>query len=206
MSFKQHRPGGQTSPPFRWALLALFFLCGICIGQVLAGRISAGVRQELSDYLRAFAALDEPVTVATVLSAMWLYLRDPLLAALLGFASIGTVLLPLLTTAFGFFLSFSVSCFTAAFGPDGVQLALAALGPRCLVTLPCYFLLAVPAWGSAAALARWSFGRGRRTAPVVSGTGWWVRVGVCCLVLLAGACTELFCVPPLLHWVLDRMF
>lgn len=205
MSFKQQRAGGP-SPSFRGVLLALCFLCGIFLGQVLAGHISAGAEQELSDYLRTFAALDEPFTVHAVLSAAWLYLRDPLLAALLGSASVGVVLLPALTAMFGFFLSFSVSCFTAVFGQNGVLLALAALGPRCLITLPCYFLLAVPAWGSSAALARRSFGRGRRTAPAVYGTGWWTRVGVCCLILLAGVCIELFCVPPLLHRALDHMF
>ena len=34
------------------------------------------------------------------------------------------LLLPLSAVAFGFFLSFSVSCFTAAFGADGVLLAI----------------------------------------------------------------------------------
>ena len=51
-----------------------------------------------------------------------------LLAFLLGFASVGAVLLPALTAAYGFFLSFSVCCFTAAFGRSGVLLALAAAG------------------------------------------------------------------------------
>ena len=72
-----------------------------------------------------------------VLSALVLYFRYPLLAFLLGFASIGIVLLPCLTVAFGFFLSFSVCCFTAAFGPGGVLVALAVFGLRCLVTRPC---------------------------------------------------------------------
>lgn len=57
-----------------------------------------------------------------------LYIRYPLLAFFLGFASIGVVLLPCAALAFGFFLSFSVCCFTASFGGDGVVLALAVLG------------------------------------------------------------------------------
>lgn len=206
MSFRQYGKRGQPSAAPRVLLLALFFLCGVCLGQVLATRIPADAGQELSAYLRGYLALDAPVTPGTALSAALLYLRYPLLAALLGFASIGVILLPGLTLVFGLFLSFSVSCFTAAFGPQGSLLALAVLGLRCLVTLPCYFLLAVPSWESAAALARLSFGRGRRSAPVSYGSGWWTRVGVCCLILLAGACAELLCVPPLLRMALERIF
>ena len=69
------------------------------------------------------------------------------------------VLLPCVTAAYGFFLSFSVCCFTAAFGVDGVLLALAVFGLRCMVTLPCYFLLAAASWGTSAGLAAVSFGR-----------------------------------------------
>ena len=185
--------------------LALFFLGGVFLGQVLAGRVPDATGRELTEYLRGYVALETAVTPQAVVSALVLYFRYPLLAVLMGFASIGVVLLPAVTAAFGFFLSFSVSCFTAAFGGDGVLLALAVFGLRCAVTLPCYFLLAVPAWGNAAALALASFGGGRRTAPVVYGQPWWSRVAVCAGILLAGVCLELFCSPWLLRLVLDRI-
>lgn len=206
MSFRRSGKRGQPSAALRLLLLALFFLCGVCLGQVLAGRVPAETGQELSAYLRGYLEADAPVTLGAVLSALLLYVRYPLLAALLGFASVGVLLLPGVTVMFGLFLSFSVSCFAAAFGSQGVLLALAALGPRCLVTLPCYFLLAVPSWESAAALASLSFGRGRRAAPVSYGSGWWTRTGVCCLILLAGVCAELLCVPPLLRMALELVF
>lgn len=185
--------------------LALFFLGGVFLGQVLAGRVPDATGRELTEYLRGYVALETAVTPQAVVSALVLYFRYPLLAVLMGFASIGVVLLPAVTAAFGFFLSFSVSCFTAAFGGDGVLLALAVFGLRCAVTLPCYFLLAVPAWRNAAALALASFGGGRRTAPVVYGQPWWSRVAVCAGILLAGVCLELFCSPWLLRLVLDRI-
>ena len=94
------------------------------------------------------------------------------------------VVLPLVTVAYGFFLSFSVCCFTAAFGADGVLLALAVFGLRCAVTVPCYFLLAVPSWGTSAALASVSFGRGRRCAPVTYDRGCWLRLGLSAAALL----------------------
>lgn len=185
--------------------LALFFLGGVFLGQVLAGRVPDATGRELTEYLRGYVALETAVTPQAVVSALVLYFRYPLLAVLMGFASIGVVLLPAVTAAFGFFLSFSVSCFTAAFGGDGVLLALAVFGLRCAVTLPCYFLLAVPAWRNAAALALASFGGGRRTAPVVYSQPWWSRVAVCAGILLAGVCLELFCSPWLLRLVLDRI-
>ena len=100
---------------------------------------------------------------------------------------------------------YGVIRFTAAFGVDGVLLALAVFGLRCMVTLPCYFLLAAASWGTSAGLAAVSFGRGRRTAPVVYGRACWVRFGACCLALLAGVCAELFLSPVLLRLMLERI-
>lgn len=198
--------GGTTALP-RLLLLALFFLGGVVLGQVLAGRVPDATGDELARYLADYVRLggSGSVSVGTALSALVVYFRYPLLAFLLGFASIGVVLLPCATAAFGFFLSFSVCCFTAAFGADGVLLALAVFGLRCAVTLPCYFLLAVPSWGTSAALASLSFGRGRRSAPVAYGSRWWLRLAVCGAVLLAGVCVDLFCSPWLLRLVLERL-
>ena len=186
-------------------LLALFFFFGTMGGQVLAGRIPDAAGQELADYLHCYVALEETWSPQVVFSALLLYFRYPLLAALFGFASVGVALLPCITAAFGFFLSFSVCCFTAAFGQDGVSLALAVFGLRCAVTLPCYFLLAVPAWRTSAALAGASFGRGRRTGPIRYGPVWWQRLAVCCGVLLAGVCVELYFSPRLLQMALERI-
>ena len=191
----------------RLLLLALFFLAGIFLGQVLSGRVPDATGDELRRYLEDYMQLGGggAPTARTVLSALVIYFRYPLMAFLLGFASIGVVLLPGVTAAYGFFLSFSVCCFTAAFGTDGVLLAMAVFGLRCLVTLPCYFLLAASSWGTAAGLAAVSFGSGRRTAPVVYGRACWVRFGACCLALLAGVCAELFLSPVLLRLMLERI-
>ena len=97
------------------------------MGQVLAGKVPDATGQELTEYLRGYVALEAGVTPQAMLSALVLYYRYPLFAVLLGFASIGVALLPCLTAAFGFSLSFSVCCFTASFGGNGVLLALAVL-------------------------------------------------------------------------------
>ena len=194
-----------SSPLPRLLLLALFFFGGAVLGQVLAGRVPDNTGGELRRYLEEYVRLEGDPPALAVLSATVVYFRYPLLAFLLGFASIGVVLLPVSAAAFGFFLSFAVCCFTAAFGPDGVLLALAAMGLRCLVAVPCYFLLAASSLGTAAGLAAVSFGSGRRTAPVVYGRECWKRLAGCCGALACGVCAELTLTPALLDLALEHL-
>lgn len=178
------------------------------MGQVLSGRVSNGMDEELKHYLNSYFTISDEakVSVRTTVSALIIYFRYPLLAFLLGFASVGMFLLPVLTMVYGFFLSFSVCCFTAVFGSNGVLLALSVFGLRCLITLPCYFFLAVPAFRNATSLAAVSFGhRTTRLAPVHYGMDWWVHLCIVFVVLLSGAMTELFLSPHLLHYVLERI-
>lgn len=201
----EKRKGHGTSAWPRLLALAACFFLGMVLGQVAAARVPGETGEELASYLRSYVSLSPSCSPRVVLSTLALYLRDPLLAALLGFASLGVVLLPCMTVACGFFLSFSVCCFTAAFGREGVLLALAVFGLRCAVTLPCYFLLAVPAWQTAAALADASFGRGRRREPIVYGPPWRRRILFCAGILLAGVCVDLYLSPWLLRQVLERV-
>ena len=205
MNWKKRGGLDWERPPFRLLFLALFFLAGIFLGQVFAGRAPAAAGEELDRYLSDYLQVGGGVSPQVVLTAAILYFRYPLAAFLLGFASIGVVFLPVLTGAFGFFLSFSVCCFTAAFGTDGVLLALAVFGLRCAVTLPCYFLLAVPSLERSAALACLSLGGGRRTAPVLYGREWWNRLAVISGALLAGMCADLMLAPWFLRQLLDRI-
>ncbi len=181
-------------PLARLLFLGLFFLSGMILGQVCAGNVPETAGEELSGYLRDFTAVEGD---GTALTAAVLYFRYPLAAFLLGFSVLGAVLVPGLTAAFGFFLSFSVCCFAAVFGPEGVLLAAAVMGLRCAVTLPCYFLLAVPSWEAACL----SLGRGR----AVRGREYWLRLGVVSGALLAGLWAELALSPWLLDAVLERL-
>ena len=207
MKWKTRSKGGQPSFLPRLLFLAACFFGGVCLGQVLAGRVPDETGRELSCYLKDYLTLgDGGATPASLWAAVVLYGRYPLLAFLLGFASIGVLLLPLSAVAFGFFLSFSVSCFTAAFGADGVLLAIGVFGLRCAVTLPCYFWLAVPALGTSGALASLSFGRGRRAAAVTYGREHWRRLAVCGAVLALALCVDLLCGPRILRFLLEHMF
>nr|WP_325211897.1 hypothetical protein [uncultured Oscillibacter sp.] len=190
----------------RLLFLALFFFAGVVLGQVFSGRVPDATGDELTRYLTDFLKVgEEAPSPGAALSAAALYLRYPLAAFLMGFASIGVLLLPLTTGAFGFFLSFSVCCFTAAFGRDGVLLALAVFGLRCAVTLPCYFLLAVPSLERSIDLLRLSLGGGRRSVPMRYDRGWWRRLAVIFGTLLAGMCADLMLSPWFLRQLLERM-
>ena len=197
----------QTVSVSHLLFLALFFLGGTLLGQVLAGNVPDGTGDELTRYLTDYVYLYGQT--APEGRAFWetvvIYFRYPLLAVFLGFTSVGVVLLPVVAVAFGFFLSFSVSCFTAAFGGEGVLLALAVSGLRCALTLPCFFLLAVPSWQTSWALAGLSLGRGQRCAPVVYGRVWWLRAGLAAAVLLAGVCADHALSPVLLRLALERV-
>ena len=207
MKLRKNGAHPAVKSDMRFWILCVCFLLGMAAAYPARRSISADALAQLGAYVQSYAQLadgrsQQPVSV---LSAAAAYLRYPLLAFLFGLSAAGVALIPLLCAAQGFFLSFSVCCFTAAFGVDGVLLALAVFGLRCMVTLPCYFLLAAASWGTSAGLAAVSFGRGRRTAPVVYGRACWVRFGACCLALLAGVCAELFLSPVLLRLMLERI-
>lgn len=188
-------------------MLTVFFLAGVIYGQVLAKRNPDAVNAELNQYLTDYCTLDadEESSGRVFLSALLIYFRYPVLAFLLGFVAPGAVLLPLVSAAFGFFLSFSACCFAGAFGDVGVLVALAVFGLRCLVTLPCFFVLAVSALQRAvtALLGRFA-GRGKRLLKPRRGAEQWLGVCIIAAILLAGALAEVFVSPVLLKLVLQN--
>lgn len=201
MKGKKQTRGGRAS--FLTLCLGLFFLGGILIGRTCSFATAEPAGQELTSYLRDYLSLESERSCKTAVSALILYFRYPLLALLLGSSTLGIILLPLASSAFGFSLSFAVNCFAAAFGSSGVLLALAIFGVRCLISLPCFFLMAVPAWANAAALT--SFGRCHRAAPVLHGRVLWRRTAFCAAALLVGTGFEWFCSPWLLRLVLEKI-
>ena len=166
------------------------------MGRVFSARVPPAAGKELNDYLRAFLTVEQDLTGAAALTALWLYIRWPLAAVLLGHTSAGVLLLPLTAAAFGCSLSFSVCCFTAAFGTGGTLLAAAVFGLRCLISLPCFFLLAVPVWES-------NVGAGRRTAPFRDHRAYRLCLIGCAAVLSAGALLETVCAPWLTRMALN---
>ena len=188
---------------FRLLLLAFFFVCGAVFGQALSAHGAEDTARELREYLEGYLSLSREGDGfwESLPSSLFLYLRYPVLAFLLGYLGAGIVLLPLSAAAFGFSLSFSVCCFTAAFGGAGVLLALAVFGLRCLASVPGFFLLAVPALQVSASRAALPFGRGKRAAPAGNGGGRWKRLAAVSAALLVALLLEAALSPRLLRLV-----
>ena len=177
--------------PLRSLVLALFLVSGVLTGYAAALRCSAGTADELRQMLDAFRSSDLPGSDMTAaMRTAVCYFRAPLLAFLLGFASIGVIALPMLLTAQGFVLSFSLFSFAEAVGRDGFALLPALFGLRLLFVVPCTFTLGVAALERSWAL--WSLLCGRRARPVSPGL---YRFAVCCVCLLLGCVLELWLVP-----------
>ena len=181
--------------------LSVRFFIGVCLGQVLA-RLSPdaapALRQSLNDYYHARQSVTPDLSLT--LATLWTWFRGPLLAYLWGFTSVGVPLVRLTAIAYGFLLSFSVGCFAAAFGWEGILLSAAAMGIRVLITLPCFFALSLASMERAAWLFRLASGRLRRPETIPARR---LCVALCAAALLAGAALDLTVTPRLLRLTLD---
>ena len=114
----------------------------------------------------------------------------------------GLLAVPAFCMAQGFSLAFAVNCFAAAMGADGILLALAAFGIRCIFTLPCFFLLAIgTAERACGTVNQKKSGKkkphGKPEKSTCQPLLW--------ALLLLGAVLELTLVPQLLQWALNTM-
>lgn len=183
--------------PLRSLLLALFLVSGILWGYAVSGRCAADTGDELREYLSAYAstASEKPFSLQPALRTLVCYFRSPVLAFLLGFASIGVAAIPLLLAAQGFVFSFSLFSFAAAVGRYGLIAVASLFAARMLAVLPCTFILASAAMEKSYALALLSLGKGKRSSPVSYGRAYWYRLACCCVCLLAGSALELWLAP-----------
>lgn len=190
--------GGSASFFLCLGLLAVCFFLGMIGGQVSAKRSSESTISELHQYLTGYCGLDaaEESSAEIFLNAFLIYFRYPLLAFCLGFTGPGALLLPGLSAAFGFFLSFAACCFARVFGRAGVLLALSVLGLRCLITLPCFFVLAVQTLHSTGGML---FFRGKPAHKRMTGLERWLVVCVVAAILLVGALAEAVLSPILME-------
>ena len=192
---RRHMPVLQP-PKARLYILCLFLAAGVLAG-FLAGRaVAPEDLLSLSRYVTGYARLNaEEPRSAGLWQVLWTYLRYPAAAFLLGCTAWGVMLIPLTCAAQGFFLSFAVQCFAAALGKQGVVLALAALGLRCLFTIPCLLTIAADSFACA-----WR--RAERQKPEVRDRR---SVIICVFVLLTGTVAECALVPRLFAWLMPGL-
>lgn len=175
----------------RGLLLALFFLAGALAGHLCARSWDTSAQNALTGYLTDYCAVYDAGGVSASLgSCVLLYFGYTVLTFLLGFASVGIALIPALAGLFGFLTMYTVSGFVCCFGRQGVALALGALLVRLLFTLPCFFAMAGAAWPLSTELAMLTFGRGRRSAPVLYGSRYFMLFVLCVIILAVGVFCE----------------
>ena len=185
--------------PLPLVILSVCLTVGILLGYGLAESQLSETGEELRRYFDGYVLLTaRELSVAAVLRTLLCFFRAPLLAFLLGFASIGVVLLPLLCAFEGFLFSFSLCCFASALGREGFILALALFVLRMLFVLPCTLYLSVCAIEKAKALALLTVGGGKRVRSVSYGAEYWYCFGIVCVCLLIGSILELWLVPQIL--------
>ena len=190
----------------RSLLLALFFLTGAMMGHLYAGACGEEAHTALEEYLRDYCAVYDAGGVAvSMASCIAIYFGYVLLVFLLGFSSAGVALIPALTGLFGFLSMYTVSCFIRCYGRSGVLLALGVLAVRLIFTLPCFLALAGEAWPLSIGLFSLSFGRGKRSAPVLYSGRYFILFLVCVAILTVGVCCERFLTPLLFRLALGRV-
>ena len=183
-------------------LLSCAFLGGLLLGQVLARGVPAAVHTQLREYLRACRRLEQSSwqTVGLQGSLLLMYIRYPAAAFLCGLTSAGSFLLPCAAAVYGFFLSYAVSCLTITFGLPGIGIAAALLGIRAVLTVLCFFLLALPAWETSRSLLR--AGRRNGSPALRYDRRDLLRLLFCLLLLGLGAWLETKIGPELLRFAL----
>lgn len=180
----------------RELLLALFFLVGALAGHLCARSWDAVAQSALSGYLRDYCAVYDAGGVSASLGGcVLLYFGYTVLVFLLGFASVGVALIPALSGVFGFLTMYTVSAFVCCFGRQGAALAAGALLVRLLFTLPCFFAMAGAAWPLSTELAMLTFGRGRRSTPVLYGSRYFILCVLCVIILTLGVFCERLLTP-----------
>lgn len=190
----------------RCLLLGLFFLTGALIGHLYAGACGEDSQAALNRYLVDYCAVYDAGGVSVpMLSCVLLYFGYAALLFLLGFSSAGVALIPALSVSFGFLTMYTISCFVRCYGRDGVILSMGVLLVRLVFTLPCFLALAGEAWPLSIELFALSFGRGKRSAPVLYGSRYFLIFLLCAVILSAGVCCERLLTPVLFRLAMGAL-
>ena len=206
MVLRTIRLGGWDPNLIRLLLLALAFLAGALGGHLYAGSCGEEAWEALGQYLGDYCRLyDGGGVEISLLSCVVMYFGYAVLLFLLGFSAAGVGLIPALSGVFGFFTMYTVSCFVRCYGRAGAALALGAMVVRLVFTLPCFFLLAEAAWPLSTELFALSFGRGKRSSPVLYGSRYFLWFVLCAVILALGVFCERLLTPLLFRLALGAI-
>ena len=198
MVLRTIRLGGWDPSVLRELALAALFLAGALAGHLYAGSRGEETLTALGRYLDDYCRLcDAGGAETSLVSCLVMYFGYGAALFLLGFSAAGVALIPALSGAFGFFTMYTVSCFVRCYGRSGALLAAGALFVRLVFTLPCFLALAQAAWPLSMELFTLSFGRGKRSMPVLYGSHYFLLFFLCAVFLAVGVCCERLLTPVL---------
>lgn len=144
---------------------AAFFALGSALGGFVSAWALESGNEVISAYLTQFLseAQRDGLLYPDLFQFLWLSLRWPFAAFVLGFSALGLLGLPFLSGVRGFLFSFSVGVFCRALGRRGLGAAFLLLGISGLVSIPVFLLVATQSFLAAKSLA--SRGQGKREFP-----------------------------------------
>ena len=177
------------------AVTAAFFALGSVWGYFASASALDG-GEVISAYLTRFLseAQMDGLLYPDLLQFLWLSLRWPFAAFVLGFSSLGLLGIPILSVTRGFLFSFSVGVFARILGRRGLAAAFLLLGISGLITIPIFLLVATQSFLTAKRLAVRG-GQNPYDRPYI------LRCIFSALFLLVGLILEWYFVPTLLaNW------
>lgn len=193
----------QTHRP-TMAWLGLWFVVGIVLGMGATQHLDQSTGAEITQYLQGYVTLSQTISIDLIFQMVNLYIVPVLVVFFLGYVSIGIVILPVCTILYAGVLSFSVSTLLATFGAPGLWVALAVLGIRTLVGIPCYMWIALQAHGGAKELAQVCLGVKKGRGLGYDARCYW-GFFICLLILLFGVCIDCWLSPKLMSWALTKL-
>lgn len=185
-------PAAEGTPAL--VATAAFFTLGGLVGCLTAFRVTAAGAEAMAAYLDRFLTVAQAggLNVPALPELLWRSVRWPLAAFLLGFSALGVLGIPVLCSARGFFLAFSVAAFARAYEIKGLAVAFFLLGVPGFLSVPAFFVLTAQSFSAAISLA----GRtGRREGPFCR--EYLFRCGVCAAAMCVSLLLERYLVPVL---------
>ena len=134
-------------------LCAAGFLLGVILGVLLSGGVLEGdsASEFFSEYGKTLLAGSfDGGFLPVFMSVAWYHL----LAILFSFTMLGVALIPLVSAARGFTLSFTLAALVRLYATQGIAAGMALVGFTALLSVPIFFLVSVDAMCASGELVR----------------------------------------------------
>ena len=127
-----------------YIFVSVLFVVGVIFGALLVNALTLEQQEELNRQIsQVFLHINTPQDAATFWSSLWMYWRWILLIALLGISIIGFPLVLLVDFVKGALIGFTVGTLVSQYSWKGIIVALAAVAPQNLFTIPLILIASV---------------------------------------------------------------